>query len=82
MTEAADWEPEPDSVAQSGPSDALFPHPAPPPPQTGDRVVDEALRALTDQLEADLAEHPQAGQRVLDVLQSRLQDAGSTAGAD
>jgi len=70
--------PEVDALAQSADrSDALFPHPAPPPPHTGDALVDDALRRLNGELDADLAEHPQAGQRVLEVLQSRLQDAGA-----
>jgi hypothetical protein len=57
-------------------TEALFPAPTPPPPRTGDPLVDEAVDRLHRELAADPGEHAAAGSRVLQALQARLQDLG------
>ncbi len=55
---------------------ALFPHLSPP-PRTGDTAIDEALGQLHDIPPTDLDGQARVGQRVFDVLHSRLDDLGA-----
>ena len=58
-------------------ADGLFPAPAPPPPHTGDQVVDRALADLHVALGRDLDNQIEVADTVGEALHRRLQDLDS-----
>ncbi|WP_404382246.1 hypothetical protein LL946_15600 [Knoellia locipacati] len=76
VTEAADPEARTEDVADEGPAPAPGAASATPAPETGDLVIDAALRDLAEAPEDDLDAQVERGEQVQRTLQGRLSDLG------